>query len=85
MVREAARASRLGILQLEDVGIHYAETLRRWRLRFLEDLPAVRALGFDERFVRTWEYYLAVCEAAFATRTLSNLTCPPTAPSSVSR
>ena len=39
------------------------ETLRRWRERFLARLDDVRALGFDDRFVRTWEYYLAVCEA----------------------
>ncbi len=66
-------ASRLGVHHLEDVGVHYAETLRRWRHAFLSRLDAVRALGFDERFIRMWDYYLATCEAAFATRTLGNL------------
>ena len=47
-------------------GADYAETLRRWRLRFLAREPQVRQLGFDTRFVRTWEFYLAYCEAAFA-------------------
>ena len=42
---------------------HYAETLRRWRERFLASLDEVRALGYDERFVRTWDFYLAACEA----------------------
>jgi cyclopropane-fatty-acyl-phospholipid synthase len=42
-------------------------TLRAWRTRFLEQVDAVRAMGFDERFVRMWEYYLALSEAAFAT------------------
>jgi cyclopropane-fatty-acyl-phospholipid synthase len=70
---EMARHSRLGLHHLEDIGIHYAETLRRWRVSFLAALPEVRALGFDDRFVRMWEYYLAMCEAAFATRTLGNL------------
>ncbi len=42
-------------------------TLRAWRKRFLERVDAVRAMGFDERFVRMWEYYLALSEAGFAT------------------
>ena len=45
----------------------YARTLRAWRTRFLEQLDEVRALGFDERFIRMWEYYLALSEAGFAT------------------
>jgi cyclopropane-fatty-acyl-phospholipid synthase len=65
--------SRLGLESLEDIGPHYATTLRLWREAFFASLPRVRALGFDERFVRMWDYYLAVCEAAFATRTLGNL------------
>jgi cyclopropane-fatty-acyl-phospholipid synthase len=47
-------------------GLDYARTLRIWRERFMARLPEVRARGFDERFVRTWEFYLAYCEAAFA-------------------
>ncbi len=66
-------AGTLGVHHLEDIGIHYAETLARWRRRFLSRLDAVRALGFDDRFVRMWDYYLSTCEAAFATRTLGNL------------
>jgi cyclopropane-fatty-acyl-phospholipid synthase len=42
-------------------------TLRAWRERFLARAEAVRALGFDERFIRMWEYYLALSEAGFAT------------------
>ena len=48
-------------------GRDYAETLRRWRQAFEERLEAVRAQGFDERFVRIWTFYLAYCEAAFDT------------------
>jgi cyclopropane-fatty-acyl-phospholipid synthase len=58
---------------LEDIGIHYALTLARWREAFLARADDVRALGFDERFVRTWDYYLAVCEAMFETRRLGDL------------
>lgn len=47
-------------------GPDYAETLRRWRQDFLARLPEVAAQGFDERFQRTWLFYLAYCEAAFA-------------------
>ncbi len=46
-------------------GLDYAETLRRWRDAFQRSLPQVRDLGFDERFIRIWRFYLAYCEAAF--------------------
>lgn len=46
-------------------GADYAETLRRWRTEFMRQDPLVRQLGFDTRFMRTWEFYLAYCEAAF--------------------
>jgi len=48
-------------------GPDYAETLRRWRQAFLQHEPATRQLGFDTRFQRIWEFYLAYCEAAFDT------------------
>jgi cyclopropane-fatty-acyl-phospholipid synthase len=63
-------ASRLTVEHLEEIGLHYAETLRRWRATFLERLPEVRALGYDDHFVRTWDFYLASCEAGFRTRAL---------------
>jgi len=65
--RAAAAAAGLEVVDELAFGADYAETLRRWRARFLEEEPAVRALGFDTGFVRTWEFYLAYCEAAFAT------------------
>ena len=66
----AAKGSRLTLSHLEEIGLHYAETLRRWRATFLARLPEVRALGYDEHFVRTWDFYLASCEAGFRTRAL---------------
>jgi cyclopropane-fatty-acyl-phospholipid synthase len=48
-------------------GADYAETLKRWREVFLREEAAVRSVGFDTRFMRIWEFYLAYCEAAFAT------------------
>ena len=48
-------------------GPDYAETLRRWRASFMAEGERVSRLGFDTRFVRIWEFYLAYCEAAFDT------------------
>ena len=62
----------LAITRADDIGPDYAPTLRGWRERFLAELPAVRALGFDEPFIRTWLLYLAFSEAAFAERTLGD-------------
>jgi cyclopropane fatty-acyl-phospholipid synthase-like methyltransferase len=58
----------LNLIDCEDMAPHYALTLQRWRETFEEKLEAVRALGFDEIFLRKWRYYLAYCEAAFGTR-----------------
>ena len=66
-------ASRLNLHHLEDVGVHYALTLARWREAFLANRARVRALGFDERFVRMWDFYLASCQALFAARRVGNL------------
>jgi cyclopropane-fatty-acyl-phospholipid synthase len=56
---------------LEDMGRDYARTLVSWRSQFHASLDRVRALGFDERFIRKWDYYLGYCEAAFAMRNIS--------------
>ena len=64
--RAEAQRAGLRIEREQSFGADYAETLRRWRLRFLEQERAVRDLGFDTRFVRIWDFYLAYCQAAFA-------------------
>jgi len=56
---------------LESFGLHYARTLRLWRERFNDRIEDVCALGFDEPFVRKWNYYLAYCEAAFTSRNIN--------------
>jgi cyclopropane-fatty-acyl-phospholipid synthase len=56
---------------LDDMGADYALTLRKWSEAFAARTSDVRALGFDERFIRKWNYYLAYCEAAFALRNIS--------------
>lgn len=56
---------------LKDLGLSYAETLKRWRVAFNQNELAVRELKFDSRFIRKWNYYLAYCEAAFALRNIT--------------
>jgi cyclopropane-fatty-acyl-phospholipid synthase len=65
-----AEASRAGLAVRDSraFGADYAETLRRWRARFMEQLSDVRALGYSDAFTRMWEFYLAYCEAGFDTR-----------------
>jgi cyclopropane-fatty-acyl-phospholipid synthase len=68
IARSLSRVTELSIYHAENCGTHYARTLREWRRRFHERVDAVRALGFDERFIRMWDFYLAICEAAFLER-----------------
>lgn len=56
---------------LSDLGPSYARTLSLWRERFNARLDEVKSLGFDDRFIRKWNYYLSYCEAAFAMRNIS--------------
>jgi cyclopropane-fatty-acyl-phospholipid synthase len=67
------RASDLKVFQLEDIGPHYARTLREWRRNFLARLPEVRRLGYADSFVRQWEFYLCYCEGGFAERQLGDV------------
>lgn len=69
--RALNRTGDLFLHDLEDLGGSYARTLRLWWDRFNSRVADVHALGFDERFVRKWNYYLQYCEAAFATRNIS--------------
>ncbi|MDA8438977.1 MAG: cyclopropane-fatty-acyl-phospholipid synthase, partial [Propionibacterium sp.] len=64
-LQRAADPSGLRITPVDMFGHDYAETLRRWRSRFLENWPMVRDMGFDDVFQRRWEFYLAYCEAGF--------------------
>jgi cyclopropane-fatty-acyl-phospholipid synthase len=63
------QATQAGLTVVDELafGIDYAETLRRWRAQFLRQEAMVLKQGFDRRFLRIWDFYLAYCEAAFAT------------------
>jgi cyclopropane-fatty-acyl-phospholipid synthase len=66
-IERATAATRLLITDVRDIASSYARTLAIWRATFLSRLDDVRALGFDDEFIRMWEYYLAISEAGFAT------------------
>ena len=66
-MERANAGTGLVVASLDHIGRHYATTLRQWREAFLARLGEVRRQGYDERFIRTWTYYLAACEAGFLT------------------
>jgi cyclopropane-fatty-acyl-phospholipid synthase len=63
-----ARATSMQVVDIEDFGAHYAETLMMWRQHFVSRIDDAKALDLDDRFCRLWEFYLASCEAAFRER-----------------
>jgi cyclopropane-fatty-acyl-phospholipid synthase len=73
LTRSLRKATDFKIFHLEDIGPHYARTLRMWRERFFRNLGKVRALGYNENFVRLWEYYLCYCEGGFLERQLGTV------------
>lgn len=67
-----AATSRLCVEHIENIGIHYYQTLRYWRKNFMNKKSKILALGFDEMFIRTWDYYFMYCAAGFKSCTLEN-------------
>jgi cyclopropane-fatty-acyl-phospholipid synthase len=73
VLQSLSRATKLLPFGLEDMGLHYARTLAAWRKRFHAAEAEVRKLGFDDRFIRMWDYYLAYCGGAFLERHISDV------------
>ncbi len=73
VMEQAMRRTNLLITDIDDIAAGYVRTLREWRTRFMGRLDDVRTLGFDDRFIRMWDYYLALCEAGFATGVTQDL------------
>jgi cyclopropane-fatty-acyl-phospholipid synthase len=71
--RSLARRTDLRAVALDDITPHYARTLACWRERFRDAWPELRTLGYDERFRRMWDLYLAYCEAGFRERRISDV------------
>jgi cyclopropane-fatty-acyl-phospholipid synthase len=65
ILRAAGRNSSLQLKHMEDIGHDYARTLKHWHKRFMANPSRVHALGFDDRFIRMWEFYLCYCEGGF--------------------
>ncbi len=66
-IERALHGTNLIVTESHDIREHYVRTLATWRASFMAHLSEVRAMGFDERFIRMWEYYLALSESGFAT------------------
>lgn len=73
MTRVMTRYTDLRVLHLEDIGPHYAQTLRAWHDRFLAKLDAVRAHGYSDTFIRMWRFYFCYCESAFIERAIGDV------------
>ena len=73
MLNSITKASDLKLYDCEDIGPHYATTLRKWRERFFANIDAVRNLGYSEEFIKMWEFYLCYCEGGFAERALGDV------------
>jgi cyclopropane-fatty-acyl-phospholipid synthase len=65
IIAEEANRAGLTLVHHESFGSSYVRTLREWRMRFLQAWPVIEPLGFNARFRRMWEYYLAYCEVGF--------------------
>ena len=67
VIEQSTHDTALLVTGVRDIAASYVRTLALWRARFLARADAVRALGFDDRFIRMWDYYLSLSEAGFAT------------------
>ena len=72
MLQSLTKTSDLRLIDLQDIGPHYATTLVAWRHNFFAKLPEIRALGYSEEFIKMWEFYLCYCEGGFAERALGD-------------
>lgn len=71
LMQESAKVGDLGLIHLEDIGMHYAPTLQAWRRNVAAKLPDIKALGYQSEFLRLWDFYLCYCEGGFRERSLS--------------
>jgi cyclopropane-fatty-acyl-phospholipid synthase len=65
--------TRMRLYHLEDIGEHYAKTLKAWRESFSLNLHKVREMGFSDEFLRMWNYYYCYCEGAFEERAIGTV------------
>jgi cyclopropane-fatty-acyl-phospholipid synthase len=68
-----ARATDMRLFHLQDIGPHYATTLRKWREQFVGNTSRIQAMGYPESFMRMWEFYLCYCEGGFLERNIGDV------------
>lgn len=73
MLSSITRHTDLRLVDLQDIGPHYATTLRRWRENVSRNIDTIRALGHSKEFLRMWEFYLCYCEGGFAERAIGDV------------
>ncbi len=73
MSRTMTEHTDMRVIHLEDIGPHYAATLRRWHDRFFAKIDEVGKLGYSSEFIRMWQYYLCYCESAFMERAIGTV------------
>lgn len=73
MLNSITKVSDMRVFDLEDIGPHYATTLRMWRENFFTNISQIRQLGYSEEFIKMWEFYLCYCEGGFAERALGDV------------
>jgi cyclopropane-fatty-acyl-phospholipid synthase len=73
MTRTMTEHTDMRVIHLEDIGPHYATTLRHWHDRFFAQIDKVRQLGYSDEFMRMWQYYLSYCESAFVERAIGTV------------
>lgn len=73
MQTAVTESTDMRLIDLHDIGPHYAKTLHDWRVRFFENIDAVKALGYSQEFIRLWEFYLCYCEGGFEERAISDV------------
>lgn len=73
MAKHVAKDTDMQIVGIEDITLDYAKTLQAWRERFFEKLSVVKSQGYDDVFIRMWDFYLSYCEGGFRERTIGTI------------
>jgi cyclopropane-fatty-acyl-phospholipid synthase len=73
------------LVDLKDIGLHYATTLVHWREQFEKNISKIKELNFNEQFIRKWNYYFCYCEAAFLMRNINVMQMVYTRPNNTGR
>jgi cyclopropane-fatty-acyl-phospholipid synthase len=73
MTNSIAKCTDMKLFHMEDIGPHYATTLRDWRQRFIQNIEQIKTHGYSDVFTRMWDFYLCYCEGAFRERAIGTV------------